>query len=220
MSYFDNPDKLQKLLVQLFNGMGTTLTIFVLTLIISLPFGLVVSAGRMSKHKLISWPVSFFILVMRGTPLMLQLFTVYFFLPKIVGPIPRFTSTIIAFGLNYSAYFAEIFRGGIMSIPSGQYEASKVLGLKPAHVYFHIILPQVFKNVLLPVSNEVITLVKDTSLATAIAVGELFLVAKKATSASASIEPLFIAGLFYLAMNSILTLLFNYLTKRMNYYKA
>ena len=180
--------------------MGTSLYIFFFTLVFSLPFGLVVALGRMSKHHWLSAPVSFYILIMRGTPLMLQLFTVYFFLPKLVGPIPRLESTLIAFTLNYAAYFAEIYRGGIMSIDRGQYEASQVLGLTRRQTFIQIILPQTMKRVLLPVSNEVITLVKDTSLATAIAVGELFLAAKNATSSSGSVEPLFIAGLFYLAM--------------------
>ena len=174
----------------------------------------------MSKRRWISAPVSFYILIMRGTPLMLQLFTVYFFLPKLVGPIPRLQSTLIAFSLNYAAYFAEIYRGGIMSIDRGQHEAAQVLGFTKAQTFLQIILPQTLKRVMLPISNEVITLVKDTSLATAIAVSELFLVAKNATSASGSVEPLFIAGLFYLAMNTVVTVFFNWLIKRFDYYRT
>jgi len=220
MQYLNNPQLLMKLLHQLAEGMGTSLYIFFFTLIFSLPLGMIVALGRMSRHKWLSAPVSVYILVMRGTPLMLQLFTVYFFLPKLVGPIPRMESTLIAFSLNYAAYFAEIYRGGIMGISRGQYEASQVLGFTRGQTFMQIILPQMLKRVLLPVSNEVITLVKDTSLATAIAVGELFLTAKNATSASGSVEPLFIAGLFYLAMNTLVTFFFNWLTNRFEYYQG
>ena len=219
MQYLNNPQLLLKLLNQLCQGMGATLAIFFFTLLFSLPLGLIVALGRMSRHKWISGPVSLYILVMRGTPLMLQLFAVYFFLPKLVGPIPRLHSTLIAFSLNYAAYFAEIYRGGIMAVPKGQYEAGQVLGFTKGQTFIRIVLPQVAKRILLPVSNEVITLVKDTSLATAIAVGELFLAAKNATSSSGSVEPLFIAGLFYLAMNTLVTLLFHYLIKKFDYYR-
>lgn len=218
MQYLNDPERLMKLLTQLTNGFGTTLSIFGMTLLISLPLGLVVALGRMSKHKIISAPVSFYILIMRGTPLMLQLFAVYFFLPKLLGPIPRLNAVYIAFGLNYAAYFAEIYRGGIMSIPPGQYEAAQVLGFTKTQTFMRIILPQTVKRILLPVSNEVITLVKDTSLATAIAVSEIFLTAKNATSSSGSVEPLFIAGVFYLLMNAVVTAFFNFLTKRFDYY--
>lgn len=220
MQYLNNPDLLLKLLAQLSEGMLTSLSIFFCTLLFSLPLGLVVALGRMSKRRWISAPVSFFILIMRGTPLMLQLFTVYFFLPRLVGPIPRLQSTLIAFSFNYAAYFAEIYRGGILSIDRGQREAAQVQGFTRAQTFWEIILPQTVKRVLLPVSNEVITLVKDTSLATAIAVGELFLTAKNATSASGSVEPLFIAGLFYLAMNTLVTLFFNWLIRRFDYYQG
>ena len=218
MQYFNDPERLVKLLTQLTTGFGTTLSIFAMTLVISLPLGLVVALGRMSRRKVISAPVSLYILVMRGTPLMLQLFAVYFFLPQLVGPIPRLTATYIAFGLNYAAYFAEIYRGGIMSIPPGQYEAAQVLGFTKWQTFLRIILPQTVKRILLPVSNEVITLVKDTSLATAIAVSEMYLTAKNATSASGSVEPLFLAGVFYLLMNAAVTFVFGRLIKRFDYY--
>ena len=218
VQYFNDPERLMKLLTQLATGFGTTLSIFAMTLVISLPLGLVVALGRMSRRKVISAPVSLYILVMRGTPLMLQLFAVYFFLPKLVGPIPRLTATYIAFGLNYAAYFAEIYRGGIMSIPPGQYEAAQVLGFTKSQTFLRIILPQTVKRILLPVSNEVITLVKDTSLATAIAVSEMYLTAKNATSASGSVEPLFLAGVFYLLMNAAVTFVFGRLIKRFDYY--
>ena len=218
MQYFNDPERLVKLLTQLTTGFGTTLSIFAMTLVISLPLGLLVALGRMSRRKVISAPVSLYILVMRGTPLMLQLFAVYFFLPRLVGPIPRLTATYIAFGLNYAAYFAEIYRGGIMSIPPGQYEAAQVLGFTKWQTFLRIILPQTVKRILLPVSNEVITLVKDTSLATAIAVSEMYLTAKNATSASGSVEPLFLAGVFYLLMNAAVTFVFGRLIKRFDYY--
>ena len=218
VQYFNDPERLVKLLTQLATGFGTTLSIFAMTLLISLPLGLLVALGRMSRRKVISAPVSLYILVMRGTPLMLQLFAVYFFLPRLVGPIPRLTATYIAFGLNYAAYFAEIYRGGIMSIPPGQYEAAQVLGFTKSQTFLRIILPQTVKRILLPVSNEVITLVKDTSLATAIAVSEMYLTAKNATSASGSVEPLFLAGVFYLLMNAVVTCAFGRLIKRFDYY--
>lgn len=220
MRYFNNPEALLKLVSSMQDGMINTLTIFFLTLIFSIPLGMVVALLRMSKRKIISMPVSLYILIMRGTPLMLQLFAVYFAIPMFLGVnLDRMSATILAFALNYAAYFAEIFRGGMMSIPVGQHEASQVLGLTKLQAFFFVVLPQVAKRVLLPVSNEVITLVKDTSLANIIAVSELFRAAKNEASRTASIEPLFVAGLFYLLMNGVVTLVFSYLTKRFDYYK-
>ena len=220
MTYLNNPEALKKLLLLLLDGMGSTFQIFALTLIFSMPLGLVVAFGRMSKHKWISAPVSLYILVMRGTPLMLQIFAVYFFLPEIGLNVGRMPATIIAFSLNYAAYFAEIYRGGIQSIERGQYEAGQVLGFTKSQIFLRIVLPQMIKRVLLPTSNEVITLVKDTSLATVIAVGELFRAAKNETSRTASIEPLFIAAIFYLVMNAIITQIFAYISKKLDYYHA
>ena len=220
MRYFNNPEALLKLLSSMQDGMINTLTIFFLTLIFSIPLGMVIALLRMSKSKVISAPISLYILIMRGTPLMLQLFAVYFAIPMFLGVnLDRMSATVLAFALNYAAYFAEIFRGGMMSIPVGQHEASQVLGLTKLQAFFFVVLPQVVKRVLLPVSNEVITLVKDTSLANIIAVSELVRAAKNEASRTASIEPLFVAGLFYLLMNGVVTLVFSYLTKRFNYYK-
>lgn len=220
MKYFTDWDAMLGLISQMQEGMFTTLTIFAATLVFSIPLGMVVALLRMSRHKVISAPVSLYILVMRGTPLMLQIFAIYFALPMLFGVnLDRLTATIVSFSLNYAAYFAEIFRGGIQSIPKGQYQASQVLGLTKVQTFFSIILPQVCKRVLLPVSNEVITLVKDTSLANVIAVSELFREAKNVASRVASVEPLFVAGLFYLLMNGVVTLVFNYLTKKMDYYR-
>ena len=220
MRYFNNFDALMKLILSMMGGFGNTLFIFCFTLIFSLPLGLALALLRMSKRKIISAPISLYILVMRGTPLMLQIFAIYFAIPTLTGVnLDRMNATILSFSLNYAAYFAEIFRGGIQSIPVGQHEASQVLGLTKAQTFFHIVLPQVAKRVLLPVSNEVITLVKDTSLANVIAVSELFRAAKNEASRTASIEPLFVAGLFYLLMNGVVSLIFNRLNRRMAYYK-
>ena len=220
MRYFNNPEALFKLVLSMQDGFMNTLTIFFLTLIFSIPLGMVIALLRMSKRRIISMPVSLYILVMRGTPLMLQIFAIYFAIPMFFHQnLDRMTATILAFSINYAAYFAEIFRGGIMSIPVGQYEASQVLGMTKMQTFFHVVLPQVIKRVLLPVSNEVITLVKDTSLANIIAVSELFRAAKNEASRTASIEPLFVAGLFYLLMNGVVTLVFSYLTRRYEYYK-
>ena len=220
MKYFNNPQAMLKLLSSMQEGFAATLTIFFFTLLFSIPLGMVVALLRMSRHKVISAPISLYILVMRGTPLMLQMFAVYFAVPILMGiNLDRMVATIVAFSLNYAAYFAEIFRGGMMSIPIGQHEACQVLGLTRGQSFFHIVLPQVAKRVLLPVSNEVITLVKDTSLANVIAVSELFRAAKNEASRTATIEPLFVAGLFYLIMNGAVTLFFSVLTRRMDYYK-
>ena len=220
MRYFNNPEALLKLVSSMQDGFTNTLTIFFATLLFALPLGMVVALLRMSRHRVVSLPVSVYILVMRGTPLMLQIFAIYFAIPMLIGRnLDRMAATILAFALNYAAYFAEIFRGGMMSIPVGQHEASQVLGLTKAQTFFHIVLPQLIRRVLLPVSNEVITLVKDTSLANVIAVSELFRAAKNEASRTASIEPLFVAGLFYLLMNGAVTLVFSYLTRRMAVYK-
>ena len=220
MRYFNNPQAFFKLVLAMQDGFANTLTIFFLTLIFSIPLGMIVALLRMNRRRLINVPVSLYILVMRGTPLMLQIFAIYFAIPMFFGRnLDRMTATIVAFSLNYAAYFAEIFRGGMMSIPVGQHEACQVLGLTKIQSFFHVVLPQVVKRVLLPVSNEVITLVKDTSLANIIAVSELFRAAKNEASRTASVEPLFVAGLFYLLMNGVVTLVFSYLTRRMEYYK-
>ena len=220
MKYFNNPEAMLKLIMSMQDGFMNTLTIFFATIIFSIPLGMIVALLRMNRRRVISVPVSLYILVMRGTPLMLQIFAIYFAIPMFFGKnLDRMTATIVAFSLNYAAYFAEIFRGGMMSIPVGQHEACQGLGLTKIQAFFHIVLPQVIKRVLLPVSNEVITLVKDTSLANIIAVSELFRAAKNEASRTASVEPLFVAGLFYLLMNGVVTLVFSYLTRRMAYYK-
>ena len=205
-------------------GFGFSFGIFFFTIIFSLPLGLIVAAGKMSKIKTISAFIKVYVSVLRGTPLMLQLLLVYFgpyYLFGIstgnieIGPFNyRFIASIIGFSLNYAAYFAEIFRGGIQSMPKGQYEAAQVLGF----TYFKIILPQVVKRVLPSVGNEVITLVKDTSLAQVLAVTEMFTQASALASAQVSVMPFIVAGLFYYLMNFIIETLLGFLEKSMNYY--
>ncbi|MBR4556685.1 MAG: amino acid ABC transporter permease [Clostridiales bacterium] len=213
---------------QLLDGFRFTLGIFFFTIIFSIPLGLLVSKGRMSKIKIVSLFFRFYISILRGTPLMLQLFLVYFgpyYLFKVstgnieIGPFNyRFIATVIAFSLNYAAYFAEIFRGGIQSMSKGQYEAATVLGFSKMQTYFKIILPQVIKRVLPSVSNEVITLVKDTSLAQVISVAEMFTKASAAASAQVSVVPFIVAGAFYYLMNLLIEAILNRVEKSMSYY--
>jgi polar amino acid transport system permease protein len=216
---------LQNLLPILAQGFGTTLAIFGLTLLFSIPLGLLVAVLKMSKYKVIRYPVAFYISVMRGTPLLLQIVAIYFgsyYLSQSAGAdfsFDRFPAVIVAFSVNYAAYFAEIFRGGIESIPKGQYEAATMLGLSKSQTFFRIILPQVLKRVVPASANEVITLVKDTSLAQVIAVTELFALAKKQQAVYASIFPLFVAGIFYYVANLILSVFFSYLERKLNYYR-
>ena len=213
-----------RLLSLLFNGALTSLQIFFLTLLFSLPLGLLIALGRMSPQKWINGPLKLFILIMRGTPLILQLIFVYFapfyMLPESMRfSLPRFTAAIIAFSLNYAAYYAEIYRGGIESIPRGQYEAAAVLGFTKAQTFFRVILPQVIKRILPPISNEVITLVKDSALVQVLGISELFRVAKNESSRIFSTTPLFVAGLFYLFMNWMVTKIFETAEKKLSYYQ-
>lgn len=210
---------LTKLLPILAEGFCTTLELFGLTLLFSIPLGLLVAVLKMSKFRVVRFPVTFYISVMRGTPLLLQLVAVYFGTSYLGVNIERFPAVVIAFSLNYAAYFAEIFRGGIQSIPKGQYEAAQMLGMTKGQTFLRIILPQVAKRVVPASANEVITLVKDTSLAQVIAVVELFSVAKKQAASYASIFPLFVAGAFYYLANLLLSALFSYIEKKFNYYK-
>jgi polar amino acid transport system permease protein len=202
-------------------GMAVSVEIFVLTLIFSLPLGLFVAFGRMSKNFIIKKVVKIYISIMRGTPLVLQLMVVYFGPHYIFGMSLggyRFVAVIIAFSINYAAYFAEIYRAGIESIPVGQYEASKVLGYSKAQSFIRIILPQVIKRILPPVTNEVITLVKDTSLAFAISVMEMFTVAKAIASGQASVIPFFAAGVYYYIFNFIVASGMEWIEKKLSYY--
>ena len=212
------------MLQQLSEGMIVSVEIFLLTLLFSLPLGLIVSFGRMSKNIVVNSLVKIYIAIMRGTPLMLQLIVVYF-APYYVFGIKisqsyRFVATIIAFSINYAAYFAEIYRAGIESMPVGQYEAAKVLGFNKAQTFFKIILPQVIKRILPPVTNETITLVKDTSLAFVIAVTEMFTIAKQISAKEANVMPLMVAGLFYFVFNYVVAFVMERIEKKLSYYKV
>lgn len=208
---------------QLFQGMLATLAIFLLTLLFAMPLGLLLAVVRMSRFRPLQWIARIYISIMRGTPLMLQLLVVFFapyYLFKVDTPYEyRFYAVLIGFSLNYAAYFAEIYRSGIQSIPVGQREAAQVMGYSRRQTFFGIIFPQMVKRVLPPVTNEVITLVKDTSLAFAIAYTEMFTMAKQIAAAQASLLPLFIAGLFYYVFNFIVAFVMEGIEKKLDYYR-
>lgn len=210
----------QVLLTEMFAATLMSLRIFFFTLVVALPLGMVVALGRMSKLKVITLPTRFYILIMRGTPLMLQLLFMFYALKPIFGiQLDRVMAAQVAFALNYAAYFAEIYRGGLESIPRGQSEAAKVLGYTKSQSFFHIVLPQVVKRITPPMGNEFITLVKDTSLAQVIGVVELLRVTSQWVASAVDMTPLVIAAVFYLVMNGILTRLFTTLEKRLSYYQ-
>jgi polar amino acid transport system permease protein len=224
-----NFEKYIKMLKAMLDGSVVSLEVFFLTLLFAIPLALPIAMGRMSKNRLLSGSTNVFLLIIRGTPLMLQLLVVYFgpgiFVRwlnnmgyEVAFAWNRFTAAIIALSINYSAYFAEIYRGGIESIPKGQYEAAKVLGFTPVQTFFKIVLPQVIKRIVPAMGNEVITLVKDTALVSVIGVAELLMVAKERQSALFSFTPLFIAGVFYFIMNWGVSVAFAKLEKKMSYY--
>lgn len=220
IKFFNDPDRLWNLTKMLLDGAGVTLSIFFLTLLFAVPLGMLVAQGRMSRTRLLRAPVSLYIYVMRSTPLMLQIMFIYFLLPQVLPfRVDRFWAVIFAFVINYAAYFAEIFRSGIQAIPQGQHEAAKVLGYTRAQTFFRIVLPQVFKRVLLPVTNEVITLIKDTALASTVAVVDLMTVAKKQVSSSSSIEPYIVAIVLYLILNGVAEQLCKLAERRLSYYR-
>ena len=197
-----------------------TVEVFFLTLLFSLPLGLLVAKGRMSHLKVVNVPIKFYLLIMRGTPLILQLIFFYFALPNVFGlKIDRFWAAILAFSLNYAAYFSEIFRGGIQSIPVGQHEAAAILGLSKAQTFFKITMPQVIKTIIPPMGNEFMTLVKDTALAQTIGVMELFRIASTTMSHYATTVPIFVAGIFYLVMNAVVSYGFSFAAKKLDYYR-
>ena len=207
--------------LELLEGFLQNCYLFGATLLFSLPLGLIISMGSMSKFKPLKFITKAFVWVIRGTPLMLQLFVV-FYVPGLVFGTPmksRMTAALIAFVINYSAYFSEIYRGGIESIPKGQYEAGQVLGMTKSQIFFKVVLMQVVKRIIPPMSNEIITLVKDTSLARVIAVSEILMEATNFSS-KGIIWPLFYTALFFLAFCGGLTLLFNYIEKKFDYYRG
>lgn len=203
--------------------MVTSLMIFALTLIGSLPLGLLVAFGRMSKCKPLSWLVTIYISIMRGTPLMLQLMVVYFgpfyLFGMQISSEYRFIAVIIAFVINYAAYFAEIYRSGIESVPRGQYEAARVLGYSRMQTFWKIIFPQVIKVILPPITNEIITLVKDTSLAFVLSVSEMFTVAKAIAAAQRTMTAFVVAGVFYYIFNAIVAFAMERIERAYDYYK-
>lgn len=207
---------------QLANGFGVTVVIFLITLVVSLPLGLVITFGSMSKIAPIKWITKTFVWSIRGTPLMLQIILIFYGPGLLFGmsALPRLTAVLIAFAVNYSCYFSEIYRGGIESIPKGQYEAGQVLGMTKTQIFFRIVLFQVIKRIVPPMGNEIITLVKDTSLARVIAVTELVKAAEDIVSMKMMIWPLFYIGAFYLAFSALLTVLLNFAEKKMSYYSG
>lgn len=214
---------IQQMVMQLAGGMGISIQIFVVTLVVSLPLGLVIAFGRMSKNKVLQSIVKVYISVMRGTPLMLQLMVVYFgpyYLFEIrVGTSYRLWATFIGFSINYAAYFAEIYRSGIQSMPAGQYEAAYILGYSRFQTFFKIILPQVIKRILPSVTNEVITLVKDTSLAFTLSVAEMFSIAKALAASQTNMIPFVAAGLFYYIFNLVVAVAMEWFEKKLDYYR-
>ena len=207
--------------IDLFNGFYENLFLFFVTLLGAIPLGLTITFGSMSRFKPVKWLAKTFIWVIRGTPLMLQLFVVLY-VPGLVFGVPmqsRMTAALIAFIINYAAYFSEIFRGGIESIPKGQYEAGQVLGMTKTQVFFKVVLLQVIKRIVPPMGNEIITLVKDTSLARVIAIAELIMAAER-YAGKGYIWPLFYTGVFFLVFNGLLSLLFNFIEKKLDYYKG
>lgn len=218
----------------LLNGFGLTVLLFAVTLVAAIPLGLIVSFCSITRFIPLKWLTKVFVWVIRGTPLMLQIIVISF-IPNTVFEIPNreiadffgtsmanvnFIFVCVAFIINYAAYFSEIFRGGIESIPKGQHEAAQVLGMTRGQTFFLVVLPQVVKRILPPMSNEIITLVKDTSLARVLGVVEIILAANQAVNLYVVIWPLFYAGAFYLAFNGILTLLFSFIEKKLSYYKV
>lgn len=209
-----------QMLVIMLQGTVVSLEVFFLTLLFSLPLGLPVTAARMSKNSIISQIANVFMLIIRGTPLMLQLIFVYF-MPYHIFKVSwdRFVAAIVALSVNYAAYFAEIYRGGILSIPAGQYEAAKVLGYTRWQTFYRIVLPQVVRHIIPATGNEVITLVKDTALVQVIGVAELLHVAQTTSSRQFSTMPLFVAGVFYFVMNWAVSAAFQQFEKKLNYYR-
>lgn len=207
---------------QLLKGFGENSFIFIITLIAAIPLGFIVSFGSRSKFIPLKLFTKAFVWIIRGTPLMLQLFVVFYVPPLLTNGdfnFSRMNAALIAFIINYAAYFSEIFRGGIEAIPKGQYEAGQVLGLKKSQIFFRIILLQVIKRIIAPIGNEIITLVKDTSLASVIAIPEILMNAKD-FSMQGLIWPLFYSAVFFLIFCGILTLLFSFIEKKLDYYKG
>lgn len=212
-------DKFQTVISSLFEGFGINCILFVVTLLVSIPLGLIITFGTMSKIKPVRYVLKTFVWIIRGTPLMLQLFVVLY-APGLLWDMPmrdRLMAAFIAFSVNYAAYFSEIYRGGIESIPKGQYEAGQVLAMTKTQVFFKVVLFQVIKRIVPPMGNEIITLVKDTSLARVIGVAEILMCAERFTK-QGLIWPLFSTAVYFLLFNGVLTILLGKLEKKLNYY--
>lgn len=213
---------LATMILKMSEGLGKTCAIFFLTLLFSLPLGMIVTLLRMSKNKVISGITRFIISILRGTPLMLQLLAVtygpYYLFGMAVAK-NKLIPVVIAFAINYAAYFAEIYRGGIESIPVGQYEAANVLGYTKVQTFLHIILPQVVKRIMPSITNEVVTLVKDTSMAFTVSYQEMFTIGKQIANSQTSFMPFLVAGVFYFVFNAIVDFVMGKIEKRMDYYK-
>lgn len=208
--------------LELLKGFAVTCQLFILTLVLALPLGLIIAFGSMSRFLPLKYVTKAFVWVIRGTPLMLQVIAV-FYVPGLLFDLPmssRMLAVLIAFVINYACYFSEIYRGGIESISKGQYEAGQVLGLTKTQIFFKIILFQVIKRIIPPMSNEIITLVKDTSLARIIAVEELTRLSQDIVNVYGIVWPLFYAGAFYLVFNGLLSVLFSWIEKKMDFYKG
>ena len=207
------------LMPQVLDGLIETLKLFIVTLVLSLPLGIIVAIGRLSKNKIINKITNLYITILRGTPLLLQIVFVFFGLPLLGIVFDRFSEAIIAFTLNYAAYFGEIFRAGIASIDEGQYEGAEVLGLSKKDIFFRIILPQALKRVIPPVGNEVITLVKDTALVYIIGIDELLKVGKNAVNRDANLMPLIVIGIVYIILTWTLSKIMNNIENKYSYYR-
>lgn len=212
-------DSITHLLPQILEGLKVTLEVFGLTLLLSIPLGIIVAMGRLSKSTLLNKITGLYVLVMRGTPLLLQIVFIFFGLPIIGITFDRFPAAVLAFTLNYGAYYAEIFRAGIASIDEGQYEGAKVLGFDQKYVFFNIILPQATKRILPAVANEIITLVKDTALVYVVGLDELLKIGKIAANEAASLIPLVTVGVVYLILIAVLSKLLGMVEKRYDYYQ-
>lgn len=213
---------LSTMILKMSEGLGYTCAIFFLTLLFSLPLGMVFALLRMSKSKVVSSVMRFIISILRGTPLMLQLLAVTYgpyYLFGVSVSQNKLIPVVIAFAINYAAYFAEIYRGGIESMPIGQYEAANVLGYTKMQTFMHIILPQVVKRIMPSITNEVVTLVKDTSIAFCVSYQELFTIGKMIANSETSFTPFLIAGVFYFVFNAIVDLVMGRIEKRLDYYK-
>lgn len=208
---------INEIIPTLLKGLGTTMQLFFIIFFLTIPLGFLVACIRIYAPKFISWLIQLYIYVMRGTPLLLQLMIVFFGLPLIGVTFDRFTAAIIAFALNYTAYYVEIFRGGILAVPQGQFEAIRVLGIGRIRGFIRIIIPQVLRTVLPSVGNEVISLVKDTSLVYILGLGELLRAGQIAANTYASLLPFVAVGIVYLLITGVITIILNYVEKKINF---